>query len=192
MKKGFDSDTFDSQAVFRNVLTAMANPGRIVDMGVDLCPPEVLHQASGVILLTLLDYETPFWCDLDTASEAARWVTFHTGAPGIQAKKQSAFALYTDYDNLDDPGTFNMGTIASPDCSTTLIVQTRGIDNKGRIRMTGPGIQKECFLKLKGIKEGFLRKRMALSSHYPLGVDMIFVCDRVLVAVPRTTRLEIL
>jgi len=192
MKPGFSSQTFDSQAVFRKLLSAMASPGTIMDMDVDLALEAPVHHASGAILLTLMDFETPFWTDLENQDPAVQWLRFHTGAPYIYTGNQAGFALVTDYDRFETPEQFNRGTIESPDLSTTLIVHTRGMDDRGRIRLTGPGIPKERFINLKGIRETFFAKRKDISSDYPLGLDMIFVCDRQFTAIPRTTAAEVI
>lgn len=192
MKSGFDSQTFDSQKVFRKLLSAMARPGEIMELDVDLAPQEPVHHASGAILLTLMDFETPFWTDLENSNAAVQWLRFHTGAPYIRTSTQAGFALVTDYDAFDTPEQFNPGTIESPDNSTTLIVHTRGMDDRGKIRLTGPGIRKERFINLKGIKENFFAKRKQIASDYPLGIDIFFVCDRQFTAIPRTTTLEVI
>jgi alpha-D-ribose 1-methylphosphonate 5-triphosphate synthase subunit PhnH len=192
MKSGFASQTFDSQKVFRTLLDAVASPGEIMTLDVDMDFQEPVHYASGAILLTLMDFETPFWTDLESRNDAVHWLRFHTGAPYIYTAAQAGFALVTDYDTFDTPEQFNPGTIESPDHSTTLIMHTRGMNDRGRIRLTGPGIQKERFINLKGIKEKFFAKRKEIIQAYPLGIDMIFVCDRQFTAIPRTTALEVI
>lgn len=192
MQKGFQSETFDSQAVFRTVLDAMATPGKIMELPIKIGPPKMIAPASGAILITLLDFETPLWSDLAHDSEAIQWLRFHTGAPFTQVKKNAAFALCTDDKNLGDPGHFSPGTIESPQESTTLIVQTRGIDERSSLRLKGPGIQTHTNLKLTGVPNRFFEKRAKILNTYPLGVDMIFVWDTIFVAIPRTTLLEVL
>lgn len=192
MQKGFQSETFDSQTIFRKVLDAMANPGQIMEIDIDLAPPEGIHPAAGAILMTLLDFETPLWSDLAHDSEGIQWLRFHTGASFTRMEHNAAFALCTDYDRLGDPEAFNQGTIESPQLSSTLVVQARGIDDRDSLRLTGPGIQTPKFLRVTGIKNQFFRKRARLFETYPLGVDMIFVCGTVFVAIPRTTSVEIL
>ncbi|MCG8549775.1 MAG: phosphonate C-P lyase system protein PhnH [Desulfobacterales bacterium] len=192
MKSGFASQTFDSQKVFRTLLGAMASPGEIMTLDIDIDAQEPVHHASGAILLTLMDFETPFWTDLENRNAAVQWLRFHTGAPYIHTAGHAGFALVTDYDTFDTPEQFNPGTIESPDLSTTLIVHTRGLDDRGRIRLTGPGIRKERFINFKGIKENFFAKRKNIVQAYPLGIDIIFVCDRQFTAIPRTTTMEVL
>lgn len=192
MKPGFASQTFDSQAVFRRLLSAMASPGEIMELDVDLVPEDPIHQASGAILLSLMDFETPFWTDLENQNAAVQWLRFHTGAPYIYTSGQAGFALVTDYDGFETPDQFNPGTIESPDQSTTLIIHTRGMDDRGRLRLTGPGIPKERFINLKGIREKFFARRGEMARDYPIGIDMIFVCDRQFTAIPRTTAVEVI
>lgn len=192
MLKGFSSETTDTQVVFRKLLEAMAHPGSIQRLDLELEYPDNLHAASAGILLTLLDFETTLWSDLENASNEIQWIKFHTGAPYVHMKNQASFALVTDYDNLKDPELFNQGTIESPDHSATVIIQTRGIDHDGRIRLTGPGIETETYLRLKGIRELFLTRRSRMNRNYPLGIDMIFSDANHFVSIPRTTRMEIL
>ncbi len=192
MQKGFQSETFDSQAVFRTVLDAMANPGEIMEIPIEIVPPEGIAPAAGAILMTLLDFETPLWSNLDHDFAGIQWLRFHTGTPFTRAKKNAAFALCTDYDRPGDPGDFCLGTIESPQESTTLIVQTRGIDKRRSLRLTGPGIQTHTHLKLTGVPNLFVQQRAKIFNTYPLGVDMLFVCDTIFVAIPRTTLLEVL
>ncbi|CCK81348.1 MULTISPECIES: phosphonate C-P lyase system protein PhnH [Desulfobacula] len=191
MLKGFQSETYDTQYVFRELLSAMAKPGIIKDMELDMACPGNLHMASGAILLALLDFETPLCSDLKNTDQAIQWIRFHTGAPIIRMPNRSLFALYTNLEQLKDPAEFNQGTIESPDQSTTLLIQTSGLENNGRIKLTGPGIQCKTYLNLKGVKDIFLHKRADMINNYPLGIDMIFIYNNRFVAIPRTTKLEI-
>jgi alpha-D-ribose 1-methylphosphonate 5-triphosphate synthase subunit PhnH len=192
MLKGFESETGDSQLIFRKLLIAMAGPGSIQDMELDMNCPGNLYPASGAILLTLLDFETPFRTDFGNGSRETQWIQFHTGAPVENRAANPLFVLWSDDETLDDPSVFNPGTLVSPEISTTLIVQTRGLENNGRIRLTGPGIQNETHLELKGIKDDFIKARARMTSCFPLGIDMIFTCENRFVAIPRTTILEVL
>ena len=186
---GFASEVFDSQAVFRQLLHAMATPGRIMDLDIPLDVPAPLDPAAGALLLCLMDNDTPLWSDLKNASQSIQWLRLHTGAPYTRAPENAAFALYAE-ERPQDPSLFNPGTPESPHLSTTLVAQAGGVNKKGRIRLTGPGIETETFLKLDGVAESFLERRAAMARDYPLGVDMIFVCNRSFVALPRTTTME--
>jgi alpha-D-ribose 1-methylphosphonate 5-triphosphate synthase subunit PhnH len=191
LMKGWDSEVFDSQTVFRRLLTAMAYPGTITGMGITLSCPDRMHPSAGALLLTLMDFETPFWTDLATDSSEVRWLTFHTGAPVTSDPSQAAFALITDCTLPFKLDQFNPGTVISPDRSTTLIIQTQGMAEGNQLRITGPGIQKQTGLTLTGITTDFWEKRTRVNQACPMGIDVIFVHKDRFCALPRTTQAEI-
>jgi alpha-D-ribose 1-methylphosphonate 5-triphosphate synthase subunit PhnH len=53
---GFTAPVFQSQAAFRLVIDAMAQPGRIVDLGHSVQAPAPLEPAAAAFLATLADY----------------------------------------------------------------------------------------------------------------------------------------
>ncbi len=75
---GFADAGAQSQRCFRAVLDAMAHPGRIVAV-TGPTPPAPLHAATGAVLLTLLDADTPTWLD-GACAPAESWLAFHCGA----------------------------------------------------------------------------------------------------------------
>ena len=189
--KGLGSEVFDSQTVFRHLLTAMAYPGTITGMGITLSCPDRIHGSAGALLLTLMDFETPFWTDLPTDSSEVRWLTFHTGAPVTADPSQAVFALITDTTQPIEPERFNPGTVTSPDRSTTLIIQAQGMAENGKLWLNGPGIEKQTSLNLPGIALNFWKKRTRINQAFPTGIDMIFVHNDRFFAMPRTTQTEI-
>ncbi len=191
MLKGFDSEVFDSQAVFRNLLLAMANPGTIAAPDIHLSCPDRLAPGAGALLLTLLDFETVLWSDLDPETPEIKWVHFHTGTRLTPAPDRAGFALFTDSEKLMDPGRFNPGTAASPDLSTTLVIQTRGLNQGRKLRLTGPGIEKEAFIHYAGIPPEFWENRAIMNQAYPAGIDMILVHASRITALPRTTKVAV-
>jgi len=191
MQKGFDSEVFDSQAVFRHLLLAMACPGTITTTGIRLSCPERIQSGAGALLLTLLDFETLFWADLELDTAEIRWLHFHSGARLTHAPSECGFGLFTDCDKLMDPARFNPGTVESPDLSTTLIIQTRGMDESRQLRLTGPGIEKDTFIHIAGIPRDFWENRTSVNQAYPAGIDMVFVHNHRFTALPRTTKIEV-
>jgi alpha-D-ribose 1-methylphosphonate 5-triphosphate synthase subunit PhnH len=181
---------FDSQAVFRHLLNAMAYPGTILGTGIPLACPERIHPCTGALLLTLMDFETPFWTDLPPDSPEVRWLKFHTGAPGTLDPFEASFALITDPSPSIELNRFNPGTVISPDRSTTLVIQTQGMAEGDQLRLTGPGIPKQTGLTFTGIAPDFWEHRTLANQTSPTGIDMIFVHKDRFCALPRTTQTE--
>ncbi len=184
---GFSDPVLDSQLAFRTILGAMSYPGRIFPLDAGLEIPAPLHPASAAVALALLDFETPLWTDLPFHSEAVEWIRFHSGCPLEEEPAAGRFALVTGDPTRMALGRFCPGTDESPGDSSTLIIQVGGLAfGKGR-KLTGPGIEKEHFLEMEGMPDGFWAAWKVNHSRYPLGVDLILSAGRELAALPRTT-----
>jgi alpha-D-ribose 1-methylphosphonate 5-triphosphate synthase subunit PhnH len=185
---GFSDPVLDSQRSFRDILYAMAYPGRPVALGVDLRVPGPLHQAAGAVCLTILDMETPLWTDLPEASVAVDWLRFHCGCPVVQDPSKAAFALITRGEFLTSLDPFNHGEDAFPEKSTTLIVQVSDLHSgSGSSSIRGPGIASFERLGIHGLKKEFWKAWRINHGLYPLGVDLLFSAGTTLVALPRTS-----
>jgi len=89
---GFGDPVQQSQVIFRDVLTALAEPGLVKT--VDFAPVPGLRAGPAAIalLLTLADGDTPLFLGADQAALAA-YLRFHTGAPIVTDPGQAQFAL---------------------------------------------------------------------------------------------------
>jgi alpha-D-ribose 1-methylphosphonate 5-triphosphate synthase subunit PhnH len=185
---GFSDPVLDSQRSFRDILQAMAHPGKAVTLGAGLQVPTPLHQAAAAVCLTVLDMETPLWTDLPESSDAVDWLRFHCGCPVVQDPSNAAFALITRGEFLTSLDPFNHGEDAFPEKSTTLIVQVSALlSGSGRYSIRGPGIAVCERLNIHGLKEGFWKAWRVNHGLYPLGVDVLFSSGTTLVALPRTS-----
>ncbi len=92
---GFANPVQSSQAVFRNVMNALARPGSIHTMTDIVQAPSVLMPATAAVALALFDHDTPIWLDDRFAADAnmASWLRFQTGAPVTTDAPRAAFAL---------------------------------------------------------------------------------------------------
>ena len=188
---GFADPVADAQSVFRQVLDAMAHPGRIVEVPQAVLPANEsgLPDAAAALALTLLDFETPVWLDA-AFIRAADYVRFHCGAPIVADPKASRFAFAGDLSALPPLEAFDLGHIDFPDRSTTLVLAVRALEARAGLTLRGPGIQDRAALDVGGVAAAFWAERAKLASLFPLGIDLVFVCGRRLAAVPRTTQVE--
>jgi len=189
MLAGLTDPTLDSQRIFRSLLEAMAHPGRIVDVAVELQAPSPLHPAAAAACLTLLDFDTPLWLD-EAASrpDAVEWLRFHSGAPIVSRPQAARFALIADPQGM--PDTFDSGTAEYPERSATLIVQVQSLLGGTGRRLRGPGIADEARLEVAGVPDAFWTWMAANHALFPCGVDVVLSAGRVIAALPRTTEVE--
>ncbi len=179
---GFADPVLDAQAAFRAVLEAMSRPGRVQRAGAGLRPPAPLVPAAAAALLALADAATPLWHD--AGAEAEAWLRFHAGAPVAALPRDAAFVLAAGAPPalaMLDPGTEE-----EPERGATLLIQVEALEEGAGLRLTGPGIEHEHRLAVRGLPEGFVAAWAANRAIFPRGVDVILCAGERLAALPRT------
>lgn len=188
IQSGFIDPVHQSQQVFRQVLDAMARPGRV--HALQQLPQAVpgLSRAAAAVCLTLADFETPLW--LDRAALAAReYLAFHCGSPVADDPRDATFALLGDASALGDLNDFNPGSDENPETSTTLILEVTELNEGGGPTLAGPGIQGQLSLGITGVPGHFWQQLADNHALFPRGIDLVLTCDDRIAALPRSTRI---
>jgi alpha-D-ribose 1-methylphosphonate 5-triphosphate synthase subunit PhnH len=181
LEGGFVDVPVEASHAFRAVMTAMARPGDIVTLH-GAQPPVQLSPAAGAVLLTLCDPDTPVFLGAAHDSQSVRdWITFHTGAPIVDAA-HAMFAFGT-WDDLPLEA-FPIGSAEYPDRSATIVVEVDRLEN-AVATLQGPGIKETAQLFLPE-KQVFIQN----TALFPLGLDFIFTSGAQLAALPRSTRVS--
>ncbi|MFS8114509.1 phosphonate C-P lyase system protein PhnH [Rhizobium jaguaris] len=190
LKPGFAEPIFDAQATFRGILDATAYPGRVQALDRLADVPDLLMPATAAIVLTLLDFETPVWLDLENTSAAANYIRFHAGSPLVSDTAICRFAILTTASEMPPLSAFSFGDDKYPDTSCTLIVQAPSLTSGKPMRWTGPGIQHATTCSIDGLPDGFWQDWDDNHGLYPMGVDVIFVSGSDIIGLPRGIRVE--
>lgn len=196
---GFDDAVQDGQKVFRKVLTAMSEPGRIQTLDLTETGAGLLTQSSWQLALTLFDGDTRIWLSPTLVDDEAvvSNLRFHCQCPMVSEPSEADFVLALA-DELPVLKAFNWGCSEYPDQSTTLVVQIDGsignnpaADSTGcKWLLTGPGIETERGLMIDGLTEEFCQDLINSRQRFPLGVDCVFCADDQLAALPRSTEIS--
>jgi alpha-D-ribose 1-methylphosphonate 5-triphosphate synthase subunit PhnH len=186
---GFAEPGRDAQAVFRAALAALSEPGRVIDLPLELETGLPVGAAALALLLALADAETPLWLDA-LASAAADFLRFHTGAPIVEDKRVARFALIADAPRCPALDRFALGEEDYPDRSTTLIVEATRLASPGPLGLRGPGIADRRGLAVEGLAPQFLADWAGNHALFPRGVDILLTCGSRLCGLPRSVRLE--
>ena len=189
---GLADPVFGAQAIFRALMEAFAEPGRIADFGPIVSPPASLVPAAAAILASLADHDTPVWlADPHGADEAAAaWLRFQTGAPITSDPAAATFALLAEGSDPNGWNAFPSGTPDYPDRSATLLLPVRAFAGGAALRLTGPGIETSRVIGPAGLPAGFAAAAEANRTRFPLGFDLVLVCGTAALALPRTTRIQ--
>lgn len=188
---GFHDPVFQTQAIFRLVMDAMARPGTLQRVRDDAGAPLPLGAAAGAIALTLTDHDTPVWLTRGLQKSALPgWLAFHTGAPLALEKVEACFAIIEAGVTLPTFGLFSPGTQDYPDRSATLVVEIAGFDGETPLRLAGPGVAGSRLIHPRGLPDGFLRQWAENHMLFPRGVDVVLTAGDRFLCLPRTVRIS--
>lgn len=191
LSSAFSNPVFDSQAVFRNLMSAVAYPGRVLTLDRAVDVPAPLAAATTALCLTLADFETPLWLDAPSATdETIRYLRFHCGASLAGDMASARFAVIADPLAMPRLAEFHQGDVEYPDHSTTLVVQVPSLGSSPRTVWTGPGIKEREMVGVTGLPGWFWADWDLQREIYPLGVDVFFTCGNAVLGLPRTIRVE--
>lgn len=184
----FSHPVADAQRAFRRILKAMSEPGVMVSL--PLLPAwGRISPAATAVLMTLVDRETPLWIDSAFSDEALLSnLRFHTGAP-VTASTDAPFALLhaQSATRIDQ---FSPGSDLAPEKSSTLIIEVSALSGGLTLRLRGPGLMERRAIapQLPESVLSYLRHR---AHHFPQGIDLIFTCGENMMALPRSTVVEV-
>ncbi len=188
---GFKDLPRQSNDVFRSVLNALANPGQISSLDVDLPTPEYFDTATTAILLALADFETPLWIAPDIAAgNVQTHLKFHTGCPITENPNGASFAIATPQSDFTFLDQLALGSAENPHKSTTLILMLKGFAGSHPLHLSGPGIKTKQGISPEGFPSELLGHMKQNIQYFPCGTDLILTADRRLIGIPRSTRLE--
>jgi alpha-D-ribose 1-methylphosphonate 5-triphosphate synthase subunit PhnH len=169
-----------TQQTFTALMWALSYPGRAREL------TRGGLAAFSLVADTLVDLETSYYTDHDGLAPAL-------AATGAQLRPPDA-ALYQFYPSLTPPtlavlGDAPRGSYLYPDQSATLVVGC-GLGAGHWLELSGPGIETSTTLLVEGIPHAFWDLR-ARACRFPLGWDIVLLADRLVVGLPRTTRIEV-
>lgn len=194
-------DTIRSdQQTFRTALNALANPGRIERLATTAradAPTLNGNRYIGPFLMALLDHEVSFSVEPGPdAGQFAAYILKRTRSAIVSADR--ADFVVADSSRLDAqlPLELRTGSFDYPDDSATLIVLVPSLDQEADADLTisieGPGIPGRRVVKLTAVTGELFAARDRAVSHYPIGIDLIFIDQEGRIsALPRTTQVTI-
>jgi alpha-D-ribose 1-methylphosphonate 5-triphosphate synthase subunit PhnH len=188
VEHAFQSLVFDAQRVFRTVLTALSEPGRILSIEAGCVPPDPLDPVAAAIVLTLCDSDTPLWLAPNLAA-AASFIRFHTGAPIVTKPAEAMFAV-AGAAQRPPLAALNPGTAQYPDGAATLVLTVEALDGGAGWSLSGPGISGSRSLLPRGIDDDFAGEWRSQRADFPLGIDVLFAARSQVAGLPRSTTLK--
>jgi alpha-D-ribose 1-methylphosphonate 5-triphosphate synthase subunit PhnH len=184
MNKVFDFDfVFDSQQVYRKLLEAVSNPGRIVNIN-DYA--DKFHCEYSVLLCiaaTLLDNEVSFAV---TGNDELKDMIGTVTLSKSERIENADFIFVADDTGKDAVERAKCGTLYEPHKSALIVTDVEGISGSCNTLISGPGIKGEKSIFLDEAMFDQIKQRDEMFYEYPTGVDLLFA-DRQgnMMAIPR-------
>ncbi|WP_341663705.1 phosphonate C-P lyase system protein PhnH [Vibrio sp.] len=175
------------QRNYRHLLNAMSRPGTQNEIlhGV----PDQYKPTYGFLplLATLTDSQVSI-SDPEFLLKESDWKMLQ--ASNTEVIKAN-FIVATGERAIDEGP--KLGSLANPEDSATLIICVSKIgEGDQALQLTGPGVNGSAKVQICGLSESWLERRSEWCSSFPIGVD-ILLCDRdSFIALPRTTRVEVI
>ncbi len=191
----FDGDT--ARDVFRAVLDAFANPGRIRHLS---CPTGSHGPAVAWPVLALADLEVTLAVvgePTESADLGAR-LSRATGARLTPAIGDADMVLLANGLTVDALTSCRVGTADAPEhgarviaaCSTIGSLPAHG--SRASVWVAGPGAAHGRRIDLGGVEPAAIEELGRINAAYPAGVDLVFVApDGSIVGVPRSCRVDV-
>lgn len=179
----------DSQKVFRRLLDAMANPGRVCEIGEQSAKLFGKNPNQLALAMTLLDGSVSFCAPGNPELEEQIVLLTHA------KKKEAAEADYlfaAARDGLGELiGQVREGTLEDPHTSATLILSVESTAADACVELSGPGVDGTLSMKVPAEVLHAISLRDQQEYEFPKGTDDIFVLpgSRIL-CIPRMVKMR--
>lgn len=193
---GFENPVLDSLSNFRQLSDVIARPGKVAELP-KLIGPQGIYKTSFSFFLTLLDTKSSLYLsDEYRVDSVTKNVAFHCNCSCDVNANKADFALVNGANPID-LNQFNTGTARDPHQSTSLVIEVDAIAASAeesfetKLLLSGPGIQSEQTVSLKGLHTSFVDYLSHRTHAFPTGLDMFFMTDDKVMAIPRTTHVKV-
>jgi alpha-D-ribose 1-methylphosphonate 5-triphosphate synthase subunit PhnH len=176
---GTDWQPVAQQGAFRQIMNCFAYPGRLGQLAT-----EAKHGLP-LLLATLVDRSNRLADPhrlLD--DDEHRRLGANSGTPEMAQFVVQPGVLPPDFQPI-------LGSLENPEQGATLIVVAERLGTGASLHLSGPGIDGTATVAVQGVDPVWWQKREQWNAGFPLGVDMIVVAERQVLALPRTTRIDL-
>ena len=175
MKKIHDFDeVFDGQKMFRIILEAISNPGRMLSIEELAKKMYGENRAFLAIAMTLLDNEVGFHAFEN--EELAKNISLLTLSKEVALEKADFVFVENERELEQAFSEAKIGTLVDPHKSATLIIRVQNEKNN-EITICGAGIDKHLTIRVSDMVVKAMRLRDMQNYEYPQGIDMMFVTE---------------
>ncbi len=184
-----------TQQAFRTVMRAMGYPGTIQRLSARRSRTTGTEKLQ-LLAETLLDQDVTFCVvGAQDTREMEDILRARTNSSAVELSLADLIIVTTGTSKgklLDA----KKGIPEYPDRSATVLYSVESLADGSpgdfHVRLTGPGIPDEKYVRIQGLDHGELGHLQELNSGYPLGVDSIFVDQKDnIMCIPRSAKIQV-
>ena len=185
---------FDCQKVFKQLMDALAMPGKICSIAREGQNLEHPQGVMAAVALTLVDHSCTFAVIRNhSLEEELRQMTY--GRPA--ALEEADYIFLPDSQDMENDQVENTlekakkGTLPEPHKSAALFVGIPSLQDGEESILTGPGVKGQISIHLPQTGTRWLKIRQEMEIEFPCGVEIYFLTSEgELMAVPRKVKWE--
>lgn len=176
IKQKYEFDfVHDAQMVFRELLSAMSNPGQIKSIQKQA---EKFHDVYAVLTTigcTMLDNEEAMYVEKNPALFQELQDLTMAKDGDLREADYIFLSSEMNYGSMEEIlRNVKKGTYEDPQDSATMVILCQELNGKSEMTLTGPGVDKEITLSVNQYLKTIVNLRQRQNIEYPLGVDLIF------------------
>lgn len=165
----------DGQQVFRELLSAVANPGQIKDIQPQAGKFEGEYGTLLALGCTLLDNEERMYVEKNPRLSSELHSLTLCREDDLDKADYVFLSSEMNYGSMEQIlKNVKHGTYADPQESATVILLCSQIEGREEMCLTGPGVDGELKVSVYPYIKKVIRILNDLKIEYPLGVDLIF------------------
>lgn len=183
---------FDTGKVFREVLSALSNPGTVRSIREQSDKFENTYPGLMALGCTLLDNEEKMYVEKNPvlSSELHSLTLCHEG--NLDEADYVFLSSEMNYGSLEEIlKNVRHGTYADPQQSAMVFLQCASIEGTEEMCLEGPGIKDSLGVQVYPYIKKVIALRDSLHIEYPLGTDLVFTdSEGNIMGIPRLCRLS--
>jgi len=191
---------FDAQQAFRILLNAFSHPGTLYAFEkYALNKPEALMAADAIVALSLFDNNISFHASSTYSENIEAYIHLNTSAKIVSLQDADYVFLKGKESIAQFIFDCKKGELSYPEKNATLLINVDQLSSNSldgaacHLKLTGPGIQKEQVLCVKGLAIETVEALQTVNAEFPLGVDIILTdAFDLICAIPRSIALQII
>ncbi len=179
MEKAFSFDfVFDTQSTFRKLMDAMSHPFQKYSIAEESKGFDDEQSLFLTIGCTLLDNETSFYVEKNTALMTEIQELTLSNEADIRGADYILLSSELNYETIRSMFQHaKKGDFYDPHKSATFIIYAKADDISEKIIAEGPGIKEQIDVATSKYVKNILEIRTEETVEYPCGIDLVFLFD---------------